>query len=72
MDIIQSDEVRIAGMYSQPKDGYADNLLVSHDSAFCQRGRVIPDEVLSTDPHAFLAKHRPPPSEARDQRRDAR
>jgi len=53
MDIDQSDEVRIAGMYSQPKDGYADNLLVSHDCAFCQRGRVIPDEQLSTDPMHF-------------------
>lgn len=50
LDIIQSDEVRIEGMHSLLQDGYAPHLLVSHDCAFCQRGQVIPDEGLHTNP----------------------
>lgn len=49
MEIIQSDEVRVEGMHSLLKDGYAPHILVSHDCAFCQRGQVIPDEGLHTD-----------------------
>ena len=50
LEIIQSDEVRVEGMHSLLNDGYAPHILVSHDCAFCQRGQVIPDEVLHTDP----------------------
>lgn len=50
LEMIQSDEVRIEGMHSLLQDGYAPHILVSHDCAFCQRGQVIPDEGLHTNP----------------------
>jgi phosphotriesterase-related protein len=50
LEIIQSDEVRVEGMHSLLNDGYAPHILVSHDCAFCQRGQVIPDEGLHTNP----------------------
>ena len=37
-------------MHSLLNDGYAPHILVSHDCAFCQRGQVIPDEGLHTNP----------------------
>ena len=53
LEIIQSDEVRIAGMHGLLQAGYAQQLIVSHDCAFCQRGQVIPDEGLHTNPMHF-------------------
>lgn len=50
LELIQSDEVRIAGMHGLLQHGYAEHILVSHDCAFCQRGQVIPDEGLHTNP----------------------
>ncbi|XJJ69570.1 hypothetical protein WBP07_21705 (plasmid) [Novosphingobium sp. BL-8A] len=50
LEIIQRDEVRLAGMHCLLQDGYAEHVLVSHDCAFCQRGQVIPDEGLHTNP----------------------
>lgn len=53
LELIQSDEVRIAGLHSLLSDGYAQQLIVSHDCAFCQRGQVIPDDGLHTNPLHF-------------------
>jgi len=49
LTMVQTDEVRIAGMHSLIEDGYAGHLLISHDCTFCQRGRLIADEALYTD-----------------------
>ena len=53
LNLIQSDEVRVDGMHRLLQDGFAQNLLVSHDCAFCQRGQVIPDDGLHTNPMHF-------------------
>jgi phosphotriesterase-related protein len=53
LEMIQSDEVRIQGLTRLLQDGFASQVLVSHDCAFCQRGRVIPDAGLSTNPLHF-------------------
>jgi phosphotriesterase-related protein len=53
LELVQSDEVRIEGMFSLLQDGYAQHLSVSHDCAFCQRGQVISDEGLHANPLHF-------------------
>jgi phosphotriesterase-related protein len=53
LDIIQSDEVRIGSLHRLLQDGYSQQVLVSHDCAFCQRGQVIPDEGLHNNPMHF-------------------
>lgn len=53
LEIIQSDEVRIERMLNLLQQGYAEQIVVSHDCAFCQRGQVIPDEGLHTNPMHF-------------------
>lgn len=50
---IQSDGSRIAHMHSLLEDGYAQQMIVSHDCAFCQRGRAVSDDVLMTDAMHF-------------------
>lgn len=45
----QSDEERVRNLHKLIVDGYADQLIVSHDCAFCQRGRAMPEAGLATD-----------------------
>ncbi len=49
----QTDEERIRNLHSLIEDGYAQQLIVSHDCAFCQRGRALPDAGLATDAMHF-------------------
>jgi phosphotriesterase-related protein len=49
LEWVQTDAARVVALHSLLEDGYARHLIVSHDCAFCQRGRVLPDEALLTD-----------------------
>jgi phosphotriesterase-related protein len=53
VDYLQSDEARTENLFSLLQDGYDRQVIVSHDCAFCQRGQIVPDEVLKTDPTLF-------------------
>jgi phosphotriesterase-related protein len=43
----QSDEVRIDCLHALLQAGFAEQLIVSHDCAFCQRGQMMDDEIFS-------------------------
>jgi phosphotriesterase-related protein len=49
----QSDEERVRHLHSLIEDGYSDQLIVSQDCAFCQRGRAMPEAGLATNPMHF-------------------
>ena len=49
----QTDAERIDCLHSLVRDGYAKQLIVSHDCGFCQRGQALPDESLITDAMHF-------------------
>ncbi|TAK35091.1 MAG: hypothetical protein EPO21_07405 [Chloroflexota bacterium] len=51
INMIQRDEVRTDGLCSLLQDGYAQQVIVSHDCAFCQRGQMIPDDLHSDAMH---------------------
>jgi len=53
LEMLQSDDVRIEGLHQLLKDGYARQVVVSHDCAFCQQGRAVPDSALHTDAMHF-------------------
>jgi phosphotriesterase-related protein len=50
LEQIQSDDVRIAGMHKLVADSFEQQMVVSHDCAFCQRGQLFPGEGLYTNP----------------------
>jgi predicted metal-dependent phosphotriesterase family hydrolase len=41
------------------QDGYAPQVIVSHDCAMCQRGQVLPDSQLKSDPTLFMREIAP-------------
>ena len=43
LEFLQPDEVRIASMLKLVKEGYARQLVVSHDSVWCWRGQPVPN-----------------------------
>jgi phosphotriesterase-related protein len=53
MTAIQSDDVRTDSLYALLRSGHEQNLIVSHDCAFCQRGRKLSPDKLMRDPRHF-------------------
>jgi phosphotriesterase-related protein len=49
----QTDVARTECLHSLLTDGYAQQLIVSHDCGFCQRGQALPDAGLITNPLHF-------------------
>lgn len=53
LEMIQSDDVRVDSMDTLIRDGFAEQLIVSHDCGFCQRGQAVPDVDLHDNPMHF-------------------
>lgn len=53
LEMIQRDEVRVECMHALLQEGFASQLIVSHDCGFCQRGQVVPDTDLHNNPMHF-------------------
>jgi phosphotriesterase-related protein len=51
---VQSDQVRADSLYRLLVTGFAQQAIVSHDCCFCQRGNLMPDELLYTNALHFV------------------
>lgn len=53
MTAIQSDEVRTESLIALLEAGHAQNVIVSHDCVFCQKGQMLAPVKLTRDPRHF-------------------